>query len=150
MDLSDIDSSRTATERMLTEQGIRDACMRYWAGVDQRDPALFASAFTADAEILLLGRAVKVTDLVRQGLDGGFTHSSHSMASQSITLGRAGTASAISFAVAHLLAASGSIFVRGLRYDDALVQVEGGWRISRREHRTLWQYDVASVVPHIS
>lgn len=150
MDLQEDRSSRTAVERISAERSIRDACMRYWAGVDQRDSELFASAFAPEAEISLRGRVIKVPDLMRQGLDGGFAHSSHSLASQSIIFDHPGTASVTSFAVAHLVAESGPIFVRGLKYDDVFVQVDDDWRIRRREHRTLWQYDANSVVPHIS
>lgn len=150
MDLSEDRSSHTVVERLSAEQGIRDACMRYWAGVDQRDPGLFASAFAPDAEISLLGRVIKVPDLLRQGLDGGFAHSSHGVASQSIIFDHLGTASATSFAVAHLVTEPGPILVRGLRYDDVFVQVDDDWYIRRREHRTLWQYDANSVVPNIS
>lgn len=124
--------------------------MRYWAGVDQRDAHLFGSAFAPDAQIALSGAPfVDIGDILRRGLDGGFAHTSHSLASQSITLGGDGTGSVTSFAVAHLVDHEGSILVRGLRYDDAVVQVGEEWRIARREHRVLWQYDVHSVVPHV-
>jgi len=33
------------------------------------------------------------------------------------------------------------IKVRGLRYDDELVETERGWKISRRTHIPLWQYE---------
>lgn len=51
------------------EQGIRDARMRYWAGIDRRNPELFASAFTADAVLSLLGgeRIVQVSDMIASG-----------------------------------------------------------------------------------
>jgi hypothetical protein len=39
--------------------------------------------------------------------------------------------------------------VRGIRYIDDLVRTDGGWRIARREHRTLWQYDATRVEPHV-
>lgn len=133
------------------EQGIRDACMRYWAGVDRRDPELFASAFTADAVLSLLGgeRITKVSDMIASGNIGGdFEHTSHVLASQVINVtGR--TATADSFAVAHLMRATGPIFVRGLRYQDELVRTDAGWLIARRDQAALWQYDVPRVEPHL-
>lgn len=56
----------------MDEQGVRDACIRYWAGVDRRDAGLFASAFTSGAMLSLLGgeRVVKVADMVAAGRFG--------------------------------------------------------------------------------
>lgn len=38
----------------------------------------------------------------------------------------------------------GSILVVGLRYVDALVRTEQGWRISQRKHTLTWQYQASA------
>ncbi|WP_236791797.1 nuclear transport factor 2 family protein [Amycolatopsis sp. GM8] len=141
-----------AVRRLLDEQGIRDACMRYWAGVDQKDADLFGAAFTADAELSLFGgeNVVKIADMIAGGrLSGGYAHTCHSLANQTVTV-TGDTATATSFVVAHLIPDAGPILVRGLRYEDQLVRHGSGWRIARREHHTLWQYDAERVVPHLA
>ena len=37
---------------------------------------------------------------------------------------------------------AGRIVVRGLHYDDVLHRKEGRWRIARRKHAVLWQYEL--------
>ena len=67
--------------------------MAYWAGVDRRDTQTYLRAFTADATLSLFDGAmtVPVAQLVQDGgLDkGGFEHTSHTPASQTITIDRA-------------------------------------------------------------
>lgn len=144
-------SQSDAVQRLLDEQGVRDACMRYWAGLDQGDAELFGSAFTADAELSLFGgeRVVKIADMItEERFGGGFAHTCHSVASQTVTV-TGDTATANSFVVAHLILEEGPILVRGLRYRDRLVRDGSGWRIARREHHALWQYNSESVVPQV-
>lgn len=145
------DTGFDAVQRLLDKQGVRDACMRYWAGVDQKDAELFGSAFTADAELSLFGgeRVVQIADMIAKGkLGGEYPHTCHTLANQTVTV-TGDTATAVSFVVAHLIPETGPILVRGLRYNDELVREGSGWRIARREHHTLWQYDAESVVPHL-
>jgi len=70
------------------------------------------------------------------------------VASQTVTV-TGDTTTADSFAVAHLILEEGPILVRGLRYRDRLVRERSGWRIARREHQALWQYNAESVVPQV-
>jgi hypothetical protein len=145
----DMQSQSDAVRRLLDEQGVRDACVRYWAGVDQRDAGLFASAFTADAEISSPGgeRAMKVADMIAGGrLSVGYAHTCHSLANQTVTV-TGDTATASSFVVAHLIPGAGPVLVRGFRYEDQLVRDDSGWRIARREYQTLWGYEAESAVP---
>lgn len=145
------DAESGALRRLLDEQAVRDACMRYWAGVDQKDAQLFGSAFTADAELSLFGgeRVVQIADMIAAGkLGGDYRHTCHTLANQTVTV-TGDTATADSFVIAHLVPETGPILVRGLRYQDDLVRDGSGWRIARRQHHTLWQYDAESVVPHL-
>jgi hypothetical protein len=125
--------------------------MRYWAGVDRRDTELFASAFAPGAVLSLLGgkRVVRVSDLIASGNFGGdFEHTSHALTSQVIDV-TGDTATADSFALAHLVPSTGPILVRGLRYQDVLARTESGWVITHREQTALWQYDATRVEPHL-
>jgi SnoaL-like protein len=125
--------------------------MRYWTGVDQKNKELFSSAFTADAELSLFGgeRVVRIADMIAEGRFGGdYAHTCHTLANQTVTV-TGDTAKATSFVVAHLIPEVGPILVRGLQYHDQLVRDGSGWRIARREHHTLWQYDAEPVVPHL-
>lgn len=40
---------------------------------------------------------------------------------------------------------AGSVRVRGLRYRDTVVRQGGEWRIAKREHSSMWQYECAAV-----
>lgn len=134
-----------------SEQEIRDACMRYWAGFDRHDLDLYLSAFTPDATMSLFGGSttVEVATIDRGSVLGGhYAHSHHIPGSQVITV-TGDRAVADTLAVAHLVSHDGLALVRGLRYVDDLVQTEDGWRIATRRHSVLWQYDVATVAPHV-
>ena len=127
--------------------------MAYWAGVDRRDTQTYLRAFTADATLSLFDGALTmaVAELVQDGgIDkGGFEHTSHTPASQTITIdGDAATADTLVTAV--LVLADGPVAVRGLRYRDDLIRTEDGWRISLRRHSVLWQYDAERVAPRTS
>ena len=127
--------------------------MAYWAGVDRRDAQTYLRAFTADATLSLFDGAmtVPVAQLVQDGgLDkGGFEHTSHTPASQAITID-GDTATADTLVTAVLVLAYGPVAVRGLRYRDDLMRTEDGWRISLRRHSVLWQYDAERVAPRTS
>jgi len=151
MDQSDAALASTELRRLLDEQAVRDACMRYWAGFDRRDVAVYREAFTPDATLSLFGgeRVVPVADMLASGSVGGqFEHTCHAPASQVVEVD-GDRATADTFVVAHLVPEEGPILVRGLRYRDELVRTEQGWRIRLREHMTLWQYDVERVEPHL-
>ena len=143
--------SGEAVQRMLDEQGVRDTCMRYWAGFDRRDSEIYGAAFSSNATLSLFGgeRVVAVAEVMDRGSIGGaFEHTCHAPASQVVTI-TGDTARADTFVIAHLVPESGAILVRGLRYLDQLVRTDQGWRIQFREHITLWQYDVERVPPHL-
>jgi hypothetical protein len=125
--------------------------MRYWAGLDRKDAGLFAAAFTSDAVLSVLGgeRVLKVSDMISGGnFHGGYKHTSHAVASQVIDV-IGDTATADTFVIAHLVPTTGPILVRGLRYHDQLIREQSEWRIKRRDHEALWQYDVEPVAPYL-
>ena len=138
--------------RELDEQRVRDACMRYWAGFDRRDVELFRAAFTEDATLSFFGgrRVVSVADMISGGgvTSNDFRYTCHTPANQVVKV-TGDTATADTLVVAHLVPEEGSILVRGLHYSDQLVRTEHGWRIRRREHTALWQYDVDQVPAHV-
>jgi SnoaL-like domain len=138
-------------EALADEQGVRDACMRYWAGFDRNDIELYLAAFTADATLSLFGGAqvVSIADMAARGeLASPFDHTSHAPASQTISID-GDRATADTYVVAHLVPAGGPISVRGVRYLDDLVRDGDRWRIKCRQHFVLWQYDIARVDPHL-
>jgi hypothetical protein len=146
------DEEVAAAARLLRdEQAVRDACMKYWAGVDRRDNDLVREAFVEDAQISLFGgtRVVSVDDLLGTGSSGGIIeHSSHTPGSQVVTVD-GDTATADTMVTAVQVLREGPILVRGLRYRDSLVRRDDEWRIKLRDHETLWQYDVTRVEPHL-
>lgn len=147
----DLPVACAALRRLLDEQGVRDACMRYLAGVDLKDVELFRSAFADGALLSLFGgeRVVRVADIVDPN-DFGGSHPStaHAVASQHVVVD-GDTAVVENVVVAHLGSDTGPILVRGLRYSDRLVRTRDGWRIIRRDHAVLWQYDAERVDPHL-
>jgi hypothetical protein len=135
--------------KLLDEQEVRDACMAYWAGWDRRDLTILLRAFTPTATLCLFGgeQVLKVSDIAASGrIDGLHEHTSHALSNQVVTVaGDAATAD--SLVTAHLVGAEGKVMVRGLRYLDDLVRTDEGWRIERRQHFVLWQYDASRVEP---
>ena len=133
------------------EEAIRAACMRSWAGFDRNDLDLFLAAFTADATMSLFG-GTQMVDIAAIAAGGDlatpFENSSHAPANQVITI-EGDAAVADTLVVAHVMGPSGPIGVRGLRYIDNLTRTDQGWRIHRRQHLVLWQYDVDRVAPHV-
>ena len=139
--------------RLLDEQEVRDACMRFFAGWDRRDAALFRSAFTADATSET-GDAQVTRSTVSDALTDGqistpsMPFSSHAPSSQVVTV-TGDTATADTMVTCHIVTDKGEVLVRGLRYLDDLVRTADGWRIRHKKHLVLWQYDARRIYPHI-
>ncbi len=57
------------------------------------------------------------------------------------------SATAHTLAIAIVIKGDGAAHVRGIEYRDRLVLTDRGWRISHREHRPRWQFDVTTVPP---
>ena len=150
--MPDRDPAAAALQLLLDQQAVRDTCIKYWAGMDRRDNDLVREAFVEDAQISLFGgtRVVSVDDLLGAGSSAEtvIEHSCHAPGSQVVTVD-GDTATADTIVTAVQVPGEGPILVRGLRYRDDLVRTEVGWRITLREHETLWQYDVTRVEPHL-
>jgi ketosteroid isomerase-like protein len=141
----------SAAQRILDEQQIRDAGMKYWAGFDRRDLDVYLAAFTPDATLALFGGSHVVVvnkESAQAMLAGDFEYSCHTPANEVIHV-TGDSATADTLVVAQLVPRDGPVLVRGLRYIDDLVRTDSGWRIRHRQHFVLWQYDATRVEPHV-
>lgn len=137
------------------EARIRWLIERYYFAIDAKDRERMGSCFTEDAlvvyhtgephEVRLEGRAALLSYLEKGTAWNGV--SIHALSSSVVQV-QGDTATAGSFAIAHLVVA-GKVLVRGLRYDDQVVRGEAGWQIRRRDHRAMWQYDATEVPSHV-
>ena len=124
----------------------------YFSCIDRRDWKGLGECFAANASAVynsgsakqLAGREAIVQ---RLRVVERFAATNHTLSNTHISVVDDG-ARAITLALAHLVPAEGGkVLVRGLRYDDELALDAGTWRIRRRAHQPLWQYEAASVVP---
>ncbi len=150
------EAGASAQDEMSGRAVIREVLETYFHGLDARREDLIAACFTDDAvathhsgsdsEFTLAGAA----EIARYfcGLMRTFKASHHAAGSHLIRVD-GDTASVETFATAHVVATNDLVRVRGLRYVDALVRVGGRWRIHRRTHIPIWQYDVQAVPPHL-
>ncbi|MEU9746617.1 nuclear transport factor 2 family protein [Streptomyces niveus] len=139
------------TRTVSDETEIRRLIDVYFHAVDARDHERMRSIYTHDAEFTGLARPDGTGGHTHSGIDAvvalldgtkSFAASCHSGSNTVIDVD-GDTATADTFAVAFVLPkGEGSVRVRGLRYRDRLVRVEGGgWLIRGRVHCPLWQYD---------
>ena len=133
---------------------IRSVIERYFNAVDRRDWELLAACFTEDVAfefnldtvIQVHGREALIERMRAMPKSAA---SIHSLASTSILVD-GDTASAVTFGTAQVVLDridGGRVLVRGLRYDDKLKRVDGAWRIAKRRHLPIWQYETVSVPP---
>jgi ketosteroid isomerase-like protein len=138
------------------EPAIRSLLDRYFNAIDRRDFDLLATCFTPDVEFEF-NLETKIEVKGRDALMARFAGmrkpyaSSHAVSNAGITVAE-NKASAITFAVVNVVLDPGPgarVLVRGLRYDDELVRDAGSWRICRRKHNPLWQYEAVTVSPGV-
>ena len=140
--------------QMLARLAVRAVLERYFSCVDRQDWEGLGACFAADATAVynsagpqhLTGRdaIVAKVQVVKR-----FNSTHHVFANTDIVLAR-DDAKAQTQAIAYLLigpAESGRVLVRGLRYDDELSRTDGLWRIRRRTHMPLWQYEAKALPP---
>jgi ketosteroid isomerase-like protein len=153
-DASTSTSPREDDTLVLETARIRAVLERYFHALDARDAESLASCFSeaaqvayrgTGAEFMMRGNTAIAHQLIRTV--GRFTATIHAL-SNTVIVVSGSTATADSFAVAHVIA-DGQALVRGLRYRDALTKTATGWRIETRSHEPLWQYDVPTVLPHV-
>jgi ketosteroid isomerase-like protein len=138
---------------------LREVVERYFAAVDLGDWALLASCFTENGTVHLndgtageriLRGPQAVVEEYRRILDAGIPRL-HA-AAHVRTTGTGDSATGVTRALAHLgvlPADSGRMLVRGIHYADEFVRADGGWKLQRRRHRALWEYEVAIAPPTI-
>jgi hypothetical protein len=143
----------------LERLSIRVVIEGYFEALDRHDREGIERCFTADADVtyldgqveLLGGRAV--ADYLR--FLRNFEAVQHTISTMRIEVDGA-SAHVDTMATAVLLDSRRDeprLIVRGVGYDDWLVSGSDGWRVGRRAHRSLWQYESAPAplgVPHSS
>ena len=145
-----------ALPRAFAEKAaVREALENYFHGLDAREENDLAACFTADAvathhsgsdsEFTLTGGAAIARYFC--GLLSTFTATNHAL-SNSVIRVTGDTASADTYAIATVVIKQ-RVLVRGLRYLDELILVSGQWRIRKRTHIQLWQYEAEAVKPFL-
>lgn len=137
-------------------QEIRNLLERYFYALDSRNLELLGDCFTPDATISLLGNVRRMdgpeTIVAAFRAIGEYKASSHFVTSQHATIADE-DAQAHTLAIAVLVQHGDSpVLVRGIEYRDELSRTPAGWRIARRIHDALWQFDTeqtAPFVPHV-
>jgi hypothetical protein len=120
---------------------------RYLYALDAPDMDALATCFTADVEVVYhAGAAQERSQKGREPLVARFDANTknystrtHALANFHVTIAN-GVATSVSHVVATVVR-NHRVMVRGIRYSDELVEDDGDWRIRRREHRPLWQYE---------
>ena len=145
-------SDRTAAE-LLDRVAIRETLEAYFSSIDRRDWNAYGECFAEDARVEFNHRETQVVigrqAIVRRAEERrNRAISNHSMSSTHIEL-EGDRATAVTHGVTHIVVAKDGgtrIVVRGLIYEDELVAVEDGvWRIKRRTHRPIWQYEAPAM-----
>jgi ketosteroid isomerase-like protein len=132
----------TALAALADREAIRELLARYAIGVDRKDLAMVAGCFTEDCTYDgALGRGT-IADALRTlaGAFARYARTMHVMGTQLVELA-GDRASAETYCVAHHVDPVGAHRTVGVRYLDALVRTEDGWRIRGRTVRTDWTRD---------
>lgn len=138
---------------------IRRLIDRYLWATDAQDRERWRTCFADDVEFTILAEPDGTGGTLHSGIDAvmgafraveTFDSSQHVLSNAVVAVGADGdTAAADSFVVAFVLEGE-NMSVRGLRYRDALVRGDDGWRIRRRTHSLLWQFNARSSPPGLS
>ena len=135
-------SDASALAALADREAIRALLARYAIGVDRKDLAMVAGCFTEDCAYEgALGRGT-IADALRAlaGAFGRYARTMHVMGTQLVELA-GDVANAETYCVAHHVLPDGALRTVGVRYLDALVRTEDGWRIRARAVRTEWTRD---------
>ncbi len=147
----------TATLREFVDKSkVREVLDNYCHGLDGREEGRLAACFTEDAvathhsgsdtEFTLTGGAAIAhyfCTLMRK-----FTASNHTACNSVIEL-TGKTATVNTFAIAHVVEGN-RVRIRGLKYIDEFVRTDSEqWRIQKRTHIQLWQYEADAVKPFL-
>jgi len=134
---------------------VRDVIENYFHGLDTRDQDRLAACFTEDAvathhhgsesEFTLSGGA----EIARYfcAFMRKFTATSHARSNSVVEI-TGDEAAAMTLSTVHVIS-NDQVRIRGIKYVDELVRVNGRWRIARRKHIQLWQYEAVAVKPNL-
>ena len=154
-----VGQSATATQEVLDRVAIRELVDRYFVGIDEGDAEMYRSCWARDAVFEMTDRGSlwmshvgidRIMELFgsRYSGDPNRRFTSQFGSSRTIIKINGDTATGETFAIGHVIdgpVENGRMMVRGLRYLDEFVRLPEGWRIQRRRHMPLWQYDVATL-----
>jgi len=131
------------------EVAIQAVLARYARGLDIRDFDMVASCFAADVAAEYGGESLHGVSAVIEYVKAveRFSATTHVMTNVVIEVD-GDRAVVVSQAIAYLVSAgleTGSVRIRGIRYDDELARRAGTWVITRRKHQADW---MALVGPH--
>jgi hypothetical protein len=138
------------------EVGITQLLGRYMACIDQLDWSGVAACFSDDSESLYNGEpntlhgGYAVADFIRRAT-AEYAGTVHDLAniwiSDETDAVRARSRALIG--MTHRI--SGVITIRAIQYEDEFIELaDHRWRIRRRLHQPLWQFDTPGTTPHLS
>jgi len=148
-------SGTTDTDATLRQRlAVRATIEAYFSCLDRRDWPGLGECFASDAVATYNSGAAATRSgrsMIVERLHSveRFACTHHAIGNMHIELDGA-QARVITQAIAHVVSDTDTgqnILVRGLRYDDTLIIEDGRWRIRRRTHLPLWQYNVPGVPP---
>ena len=146
-------NSATHREQLEDRNAIRSILEAYFSSIDRRDWVAYGQCFTDDARVefnhghaqVVVGREA-IVKRAEQRRDRPV--SNHLLGNTHISIADR-RATVVTHAIAHLIvphADRNTVVVRGLVYEDELVvDADRSWRISKRSHRPLWQYEAPSL-----
>jgi uncharacterized protein (TIGR02246 family) len=140
-------------DRVGAEAAVARVLVTYADALDDRDLDAVAACFTPDARASYSGRELDPgVDAIVAHLRGleRFLATTHQVSNVVVDVAADGRhAHARSTAVAWLVAPGDPppLLVRGLRYEDDLVLLDGAWRIDRRVHAVRWMWEGSAQVP---
>ena len=140
--------NRSASDmsRAEKEVAVRRVLDRYMSALDDLDLDALRGCFTDDADIEHDLKPVRFTggNAFAEGarILGRFRARDHAISNVVMTVGD--DEASVRWRGTATLAEQDRIIVRGVRYEDQLVLGRDGWKIRRRRHMPLWQYEVAA------
>jgi uncharacterized protein (TIGR02246 family) len=131
-------------DNSLEKWDIYAVLVDYADGIDRRDMKRVGSCFTPNATAVYSGMSVgpgreAIVAFLTENLTS--IASTHFVGNVQVDLADDGTARSDSFVMAtHVVEADGAVRVRlrGLRYRDTFVRIDGRWCIANRVHIPVW------------
>jgi hypothetical protein len=144
----------TCIEEAISRQELRELTESYFSALDDGDEAGVVDTFAADAiavyqtgsseEVIISGYgAMKI---YFSSIIENTKSSIHTICNFRVIDLMPDTAKTVTFCTAHL-ASDRTMRIRGLSYRDDHVKIAGKWRIGRRIHTALWEYEARRVEP---